>query len=151
METVWLDWHGPFLLRNLYEYENSSLEEDAGVYVFLDSERLAEGWGNHKLLYVGMVYGRSFENRIPEHTREDDAWNWIERNRRGEVTAKIAIVTHEKGRNLSEQLVRDIENLLIFKLNPPANLQGIESYTGRAIRIINERRSNPIPPEVTFP
>jgi hypothetical protein len=118
--------------------------------MFLDSEQLDGGWGNHKLLYVGMVYGRPLRGRILEHMRGDDAWNWIERNRKGEVTAKVANVTPGEGRNLSEQLVRDIENLLIFKLNPPANLQGIMTYTGRPIRIINGRRSSPIPPELTF-
>lgn len=153
LETVWLGWHGPFIASKVTDYDNQNLDVDAGVYILLDSRRTETGWGGYKLLYVGMVYGRTFRSRIPEHTWSggDEAWQWIEQHHEGEVTAKVASVTPQEGRNITESLVRDIENLLLFELDPPANVQGVETYTGRELRIINEGRYLPLPREVTFP
>lgn len=153
METVWLQWHGPFKFSKLNEYTDGALDGDAGVYVFLDSEELEHGWGNYDLFYVGMVYGRTFRQRIPEHAvgDGDDPWRWIQRNLDGELTAKIATITPQEGRNITELLGRDIENLLLFRLDPPANVQGVETYTGRELTIISEGRFSPLPSRVTFP
>ena len=153
METVWLEWCGPFLFSNLNEYDNAALSSDAGVYTLLDSEELEHGWGKYKLFYVGMVYGRTFRERIPEHAfgEGDEAWKWIQRNLDGELTAKLATVTTQEGRNITESLVRDIENLLLFRLDPPANVQGVETYTGRELKIVNEGRFTPLPDRVKFP
>ena len=95
METVWLKWLGPFLFSKLSEYDNAALGTDAGVYMLLDSEELEHGWGNYELFYVGMVYGRTFLERIPEHAVADgdEAWRWIQSHLEGELTVKIATVT----------------------------------------------------------
>ena len=152
MENVWLEWRGPFLFRDLKGYTSAGLDSDAGVYTLLDSEKLEHGWGNYELLYVGMVYGRTFRERVPEHAvgDGDEAWRWIQSNLEGELTVKVATITPQHGRNITESLVRDIENLLLFRLDPPANLQGVETYTGRELTIINEGRFDPLPERVTF-
>jgi hypothetical protein len=153
VETVWLGWYGPFRFSAINNYDNRCLDSDAGVYIFLDSERSENGWGNYDLLYVGMVYGRTFRKRVPEHAigNGDEPWHWVQGNLEGELTVKVASMILEEGRNITESLVRDIENLLLFRLDPPANVQGVETYTGRELTIINERRFNPLPRHVNSP
>jgi len=138
LENVWLQWHGPFLFDDLTGYENEGLSADAGVYTLLDSEELEHGWGNYELFYVRMVYGRTFRVIVPEHAvqRGDDAWRWIQHNLEGELTAKVATVTPQEGKNITESLVRDIENLLLFRLDPPVRTclkHGI-SYISQILR-----------------
>jgi hypothetical protein len=154
METVWLEWHGPFPISELDQYDNENLEARAGIYVLLDSRRVERGWSHeHPPLYVGKVYGGSFWERMLEHTAGggDDVWRWIEEHRRQEVTIKVGIVMLEEWRNLSKELVDDIENLLIFRLQTPANVSGKESYGGRNLRVINTRRYHPLPEELRSP
>jgi hypothetical protein len=153
METAWLEWHGPFVVSRLTDYTDRHLDYDAGVYILLSSEQLEHGWGNYGLLYVGMVYGRTFRTRIPEHASGDgdEPWLWIQQHLENELTVKVATVTPEEGRNITESLVRDIENLLLFQLDPPANVRGVETYTGRELRVINEGRFSPLPARVNSP
>jgi hypothetical protein len=130
----------------LSEYDDPCLDNDAGVYTFLDTEELARGWGGYALLYVGMVYGRPFRQRISEHavSNGDEPWRWIHRNLQDVLTVKVATVIPEQGRNITESLVRDIENLLLFRLDPPGNVQGVETYTGRGLTVMNEGRFSPL-------
>ena len=39
---------------------------------------------------------------------------------------------------LSEQIVHDVENLLIYAVKPSQNVQCVDNYNGRGLRIINE-------------
>jgi len=154
METVWLEWHGPFLATALDTYDNNILDLSAGIYIILDSKPTHTGWKtDRELLYVGMVFGESFYERMVEHQASggDDIWRWIMNHRKYEVTVKVASIHLEEGRRGSEQLVRDIENLLIFRLQPPGNVQGKESYAGRNLRVVNTRRYRPLRKELTIP
>lgn len=40
--------------------------------------------------------------------------------------------------------MREVENLLLFELEPPANVQGVRTYIGRDLTIINEGRHGPL-------
>jgi hypothetical protein len=154
MEIVWLQWHGPFAVAELDTYDNNILDLRAGIYVILDSKSTQTGWKpDHELLYVGMVLGQSFYERMVKHQANggDDAWRWIMSHHKYDTTLKVAAVYPEEGKRGSEQLVKDIENLLIFRLQPPANVQGKESYRGRDLRVVNMRRYIPLPEELRFP
>ena len=136
---------------DLDTYDSDILDLRARVYVILDSKPTKTGWKrDHALFYVGMVFGNSFYERILKHQADggDETWRWIIGRHQFEVTAKVAKLYPEEARRGSEQLVRDAENLLFFKLQPPANIQGKDSYTGRSLRIVNTRRYSPLPEEL---
>jgi len=154
METAWLEWHGPFRVVDLDTYDSDILDLRGGVYMILDSKPTETGWKrDHVVLYVGMMLGNSFYERMVRHQVDggDDAWRWIMRHRQFEVTTKVAAIYPEEGRRGTEQLVKDIESLLIFRLQPPANIQGKDSYGGRSLRAVNTRRYSPLPEELRFP
>jgi len=154
MEIVWLQWHGPFLATALDTYDSDILDLRAGIYMILDSKPADKGWKrDHQLLYVGIVFGQSFYERMVKHQAGggDDAWRWIVNHSKYEATLKVASIDLQEGRREGEQLVRDIKNLLIFLLQPPANVQGKESYASRDLRVVNTRRYSPLPEELTIP
>jgi len=154
MQTVWLQWYGPFLATALDTYDNDILDLRGGIYMILDSKPTDKGWKrDHELLYVGMVFGQSFYERIVKHQADggDDAWRWIMNHSKYEVTLKVASIYLEEDRRGSEDLVKDIENLLIFRTQPPANIQGKESYAGRDLRVVNTRRYSPLQEELRYP
>ena len=149
MPTVKLIWDGIFDASRIDEYEG--LNYTMGVYMILDSihNRASGRWGSHRLMYIGQVYDQTFQERLNQHVRGDDVWRWIRRNVRHQPTFKIGHIDLQDGNRISRELVDDIEGLLINVLQPPGNLQGISSYSGRALVILNQRRYTPLPPRIS--
>jgi hypothetical protein len=66
-------WYGSYDPELFYK---SDLARDVmGVYMFLDSENheITNSW-IHPLLYIGMVYDQTFNDRLLQHMRGDDVW-----------------------------------------------------------------------------
>ena len=144
MEEIELYWYGP------YDPELFFLEEIArevmGVYMFLDSEHHEDAgtWTHHKLLYIGMVYDQMFNDRLRQHMRGDDVWQWIEENYEYEVTVKAARVGLPDRQRISRELVQAIESLLIAVMQPRGNIRSTRTYTWRTLKVTNMRQFKPL-------
>ena len=91
-----LYWYGPYDPELFYK---SDLARDVmGVYMFLDSEYHEDTntW-THRLLYIGMVYDQTINERLLQHMHGDDVWQWIQDNYEYEVTFKAAYRTAGQG------------------------------------------------------
>jgi len=149
MESVRLDWYGPF--RPEIFWRMSIAQETMGLYMYLDSllDKKTRRWHYYdgSLLYVGKVYQQTFLTRLIQHIGEqgeNDPWPWIEDNHRYEVTLKIARIVLKLEKRLSKELLHDIESLLIAVMQPRGNWSGTRSYYGRDLTIFNSGRFQPL-------
>jgi len=134
METLYFRWYGPYRLDETIEFRESS---DYGLYA------ITRIWGNapEKLLYIGRVYWQDFGKRLSQHRRE-----WLG-NARG-IRVRLGYLELEPGQRTSFERIRDAENLLIWCLEPRENKKGVQTYTGRDLRIINLGARGPLPRKV---
>ncbi len=146
MEQVALEWHGPFPVGENGWAAHDLMDETMGIYLFLDSswDDERQRWFGHELLRVGLTFDQSFADRLSQY-KYDDVGRWLARNARGNLTVKVARVAPIDQGRITYPLVADIENLLIAALQPPGNIQGTRSYTGRELEIINSRKFSPLP------
>ncbi len=149
MDSVRLDWYGPFRPENFWR--TSIAREVMGVYMYLDSEfeKKTRRWRYYEgsLLYIGKVYQQTFLTRLIQHIEEEgenDPWPWIEDNHEFEVTIKVARVALKPENRLSKELLHDVESLLIGVLQPRGNWSGTKTYSGRNLTIFNNRRFQPL-------
>jgi len=122
MEQVVLKWKGPFGTRDRMPEE---LKGWPGLYLIAyDSE----------ILYVGKAETEGAFKRAKDHFRgqRDNTGRWI-LNRRDESRIHIWITARSW-----DDLISDAEKLLIFRLNPRANVNHVDKYNGRVLNIINE-------------
>ena len=107
--------------------------EDFGIYM------ITRKWGDsEKILYIGLVYWRSFAERIAEHDR-DLLWNV-----RGKINVRVGRIRLGGGSKHSYERMEDVENLLIYMYQPEFNYKGRGWYYGREIKIINLGRRGPL-------
>lgn len=114
--------------------------------MFLDSEHHEDRgtWTHHQILYVGMVYDQTFNDRLTQHLRGDDVWEWIQDHHEFEVTLKAARIGLPSRERISRELVQAVESLLIGVLQPPGNIQSTQTYTRQSLRVRNLRKFKPL-------
>lgn len=149
MQSVDLEWHGPFSIDEFGEYEISA--EIMGIYAFVDTDYDEQDhrWIYHRgtLMYTGKAYKQRFIDRLNQHLREegyDDPWPRIERNHKYEVRIKVARVILNADERISGRLLGDMESLLIAVSQPRANISGTRTYGGRDFEIRNTRQYKPL-------
>ena len=143
-----LYWHGPYEPELFYK---SDLAGDVmGVYMFLDSEYHEDRntW-THRLLYVGMVYDQTFNDRLSQHMRGDDVWRWILDNYEHEVTFKAARIGLPDRQRMSPELVQAAESLLIGVMQPGGNIRSTRTYRWRPLKITNMWQFKPLRPTLS--
>lgn len=144
MEEVELRWYGPYDLDlfHLGDIANDIM----GVYMFLDSEHHEDRgtWTHHRILYIGMVYDQTFNDRLGQHLQGDDVWGWIQANYEFEVTFKAARIGFLDRQRISREFVQAIESLLIGVMQPRGNIQSTQTYTRQTLRIVNLRKFKPL-------
>lgn len=134
-----LYWHGPYDPELFYK---SDLARDVmGVYMFLDSEYHEDTntW-THRLLYIGMVYDQTLNERLLQHMRGDDVWQWIQDNYEDEVTFKATRIGLPDRVRISPELVQAVESLLIGVMQPRGNIRSTGTYRWRPMKITNMRQ-----------
>jgi len=134
METLRFRWYGPYRLDDAIDFREGS---DYGLYA------ITRIWGNfpERLLYIGMTYWQDFGKRLSQHYRD-----WLG-DARG-VRVRFGYLMLQPGQRMSYARIRDAENLLIWCLEPPENTQGVRTYSGRNLRVINSGARGPIPRKV---
>jgi hypothetical protein len=144
MEEVELYWYGPYKV-DLFRLEDIA-DDVMGVYMFLDSEHHEDRstWTHHQILYIGMVYEQTFDDRLGQHLRGDDVWKWIQGHHEFEVMLKAARIGLLSRERISRELVQAIESLLIGVMQPPGNIQSTQTYTRQALRIRNLGKFKPL-------
>jgi hypothetical protein len=73
------------------------------------------------IYYFGKCYGTTVRQRW-KYDAKRDVWKWIDKRTKNHCPI-VAEFELPEGTNLSEKLVEDIECLLIFRLQPPCNVQ----------------------------
>jgi len=116
----------------------------------LDSEHHEDRstW-THRLLYIGMVYDQTFNERVLQHMRGDDVWLWIQDNYEYEVTFKAARIGLPDRQRISPELVQAVESLLIGVMQPRGNIRSTRTYRWRPLKIINTRQFKPLRPTLS--
>lgn len=144
MEEVELYWYGPYEVE-LYHLEDIA-DDVMGVYMFLDSEHHEDRgtWTHHQILYIGMVYDQTFNDRLRQHLQGNDVWQWIQGHYEFEVTFKAARIGLLSRERISRELVQAVESLLIGVMHPPGNIQSTQTYTRQTLKIRNLRKFKPL-------
>jgi hypothetical protein len=117
-----LRWRGPFSVKDSIPEE---LKWWPGFYLIeCDSQ----------ILYVGIAESEGAFKRAKDHFRGqgDETGRWI---CQGREASKIHIWVAARG---WDDQSSDLEKLLIFRLNPPANVNHVDKYEGKPMCIINE-------------
>lgn len=98
-----------------------------------------------EIVYIGQVYYKSLKKRIQEHLRGDHLWKWIGKNYdTRNISIKIAEIEDIGQDRINKKLVNDIESLLIAIERPKGNIQCIETYRGRDLKIVNIGEKYPL-------
>ena len=154
MESVRLDWYGPFRPENFWRTQFA--REVMGVYMYLDGtfDTEARRWRYYdgSLMYIGKAYQQTFLTRLVQHVGEageNDPWPWIEENSKFEILIKVARVGLKRGSRISEEILHDIESLLIAVMQPRGNWSGTRTYSGRNLTILNSGRFQPLWREIS--
>ena len=131
MEKVTIVWSGPYSIdsaRNRFRGW-----EDFGIYM------ITRKWGEkERIIYIGLVYWRTFADRIAEHERD---WLWA---LRGQIRVRVGKIQLKRGKKHSIKRTEDIENLLIYAYQPEYNEKGKAGYYGREIEVVNRGRRGPL-------
>lgn len=116
MESITINWHGPYSLLNLGYKE---LAGNIGIYAIYRT------YGNKEtLLYIGKTE-RSFSQRLAEHYKD-----WLYQVK-GKITVRLGIVEIPYGGRFSPKRLSDIESLLITWHAPMYNTSSAVYYRGR--------------------
>ena len=137
-----VNWQGPF--SNL---EAEAMEFSKGLYMFIsaDEGREPRSWVPKDCLYIGMTYDQDFGEEIRAKWA-GDVGDWIRRNVEGTILVKVGHIELLEHQKITEQIVKDIECLLIYRTQAPANIQCKKSYTGRLpIHVWNVGNARPLP------
>jgi hypothetical protein len=126
MEAIKINWHGPYDINNIGNYDVSN---SIGIYA------VYRVWGGKEsLLYIGKTE-RSFLNRITEHHKE-----WVG-NVRGQIRLRFGTLEFEQGKHYSSKKLSDVEALLIILNTPSENTMCRYNYFGReGLTVINAGR-----------
>ena len=127
-------------LDSLRNYEDDAREV---LYAFVRKYRYG-GKYRREVLYIGIARKQDFRNRFRNHHKLPDIEAYVE-NRRGELVVKIGRVILEEGKRLTQKKVEEIENLLIYVMEPKFNDRKTKSYGGRDILIENSGIYKPLP------
>lgn len=131
MEKVTIVWSGPYSVK--------SARRGLGSGKILAFYMITRKWGEgEKILYIGLVYWRSFAERIAEHERD-----WLQ-NVHGKINVRVGKIRLGWGRKHSYERTKDVENVLIYVHQPEFNDKGKEGYYGREIKTINLGRRGPL-------
>ena len=93
--------------------------------------------GKPVIYYIGKCYGTSVRQRW-NYDAKSDVWDWINERTKNH-RAIMAEFELPEGMNLTKKLVDDIECLLIFRLQPPCNVQCKSSrgkYRRRGMKVV---------------
>lgn len=115
--------------------------EDGDFYAIMAAER--RGWFDPKVGYIGVAYGQHVAKRIRQNHssyllmigRLPPDHEWIV------MSGRVVGGSHER---VSERLVKEAENLLIFRNRPKFNTHGRKAYTGRPMMIENSGDYHPL-------
>jgi hypothetical protein len=127
MDQMVLTWKGFFGTRTSIPDE---LKRWPGLYLIEY---------NSEILYVGKTETEGAFKRAKDHFRGqgDSTGRWILQGR-DEAQIRIWVTARSW-----DELVCNAEKLLIFRLNPCANVNHIDNYDGKPLRIINEGKYPP--------
>lgn len=115
METVTVQWHGPYSVHSLPQYDVSY---EKGLYVVSTVTN-----GKERLLYIGKTT-RSFHARLKEHRYWLDAI-------RGQCRIRLGKMLTGSGLRYSQKRLADVEELLIVSHAPKWNTKSMHYYYGR--------------------
>lgn len=126
MESIVIDWKGPYRVENLNKYE---VAYEYGLYT------ISRVWNNHEsLIYIGKTE-RDFATRIKEHCK-----GWLG-DVRGQIRVRIGILNFESNKHFSSYKLSDVESLLIVTHIPKNNYINTVNYYGRNdLIVINKGR-----------
>ena len=97
-----------------------------------------------KSKYKRYLYDQTFNDRLGQHLRGNDVWEWIQANYEFEVTFKVARIGLPDRQRISREFVQAIESLLIGVMQPRGNIQSTQTYTRQNLRIVNLRKFKPL-------
>lgn len=157
----WLDPWREYLLVKRYEVKVRWTEpydlmraylkgygKDDYLYMILRADPCVDDW-DLELEYIGMAYDQYVADRLKRHHKLLEIAE--ETPRRKMVFVKFGQVILPEGRKVSIQLIKDIENALIYWHEPPYNDTGYASYNGRPIKIINLGKYKPLDRVIILP
>lgn len=118
----------------------------------LTKERCIDSWGiyyisrkfgsNETLLYIGLTFHQNFIHRITQHHK-----NWMNEYR-GEKYIRFG--EFPKGKNITKDMIEDVESCIIFEMQPVHNINKKSSYTCcNDYKIFNSGYRGLIPREIT--
>ena len=113
--TIKLHWYG------IGQDDDPRWAYERALYAYLAPVKAA-------INYIGKCYGTTVRQRS-HYKAKSDVWDCIEQRTKSHrpIVAEFEL---PEGTNLSKKLVDDIECLLIFRLQPPCNVQ-CKSSRGR--------------------
>lgn len=123
MEWFKIEWFGPYAVDTA---QSRKVAENYGIYAICTRKGRAS-----KLLYIGRTYWQEFARRLRQHKRD-----WLNRIS-GTKSVYFGIVKLPKGKKISFERIRDIEECLIHFYLPPYNTASKRGYRGRNIIVIN--------------
>jgi hypothetical protein len=126
VETITINWHGPFNLEYLDRHEKCC---NKGLYA------ISRVWGsNETLMYIGKTK-RDFITRMNEHSK-----TWLG-DVRGKIKIRVGIMSFEDNKKFSLEKLSDAEALLILTHIPKNNYSNTASYNGRRnLAVVNKGR-----------
>jgi len=84
-----------------------------------------------EIVYIGKADACSVKERL-SGTHKSEVFKYLEKNLKfKEYGISVGVFNLPEGKRLSSELISDVESLLIYELEPKANIQSISSRTSR--------------------
>lgn len=120
--VIKIEWKDVMTDENLWRINR-------GLYAYLAPD-------GQEILYIGKVDGTTVRQRW-QRSAKPAFWGYIENDLGvNEHIVLVGLITLEKGRHLTSQLIADIESLLIYKLGITGNIQSRKSRISRPGMIV---------------
>jgi len=136
-----LEWLGSYLMRDRPKLLTDKIL-GSGFYMFLTRME-------PRPLYIGQAYYKSIRSRITSHrsyTGNIGRWAFDHGVSIEEVECKIAYFVSD-----DKTLYRDVENLLVYIVQPILNDEFKDAYRGRKLRIHNKGKHEPLEASIISP
>jgi len=131
-------------LDKIAEHEDEARQV---LYAFVKKYRYGDKY-RKEILYIGIAQRQYFKDRFKNHHKLPHIKEWM-KGKWGDIVVKLGTVEVKKGgKNLTRNRVEEIENALIYYMEPLFNEKKVWSYTGKPIVVENKGTYKPFPRKI---
>jgi len=120
-------------------------EKTEYLYCFIQ-KRSFLFFSTYKLLYVGMAYKQSIEQRLKTHHKLPT----VVKKKKFGSSIMLRFGTVSSNTKITESLVKAIEGILIFVHKPPYNLTERSTYRNKEVVITNRGKYRPMRKKISL-